>query len=105
MLQELENWLFKHKAREVTIDHGNGYGASCWEVCLKAENGVRVVAFETAFFEYSDNNKHPKIPNGILDEVDGAVYVFVDDGDSDWPGLEKTIKTAIDTANKLLNET
>lgn len=116
MLKELENWhngldlsnttedILKSKGRWVQIEIDTKFGATCWEVLLgnvqidskpdwhKPEeikcNGACVIASEVPFV-FSTN----QFPENIVFAEESAK--------NGWPGLEKTIKVALDKAYEL----
>ena len=52
VLERLEKWMFGHKARQGQIDIDDGYGATCWHVCLMSKdpdnNDLKVVQLSWA---------------------------------------------------------
>lgn len=117
-LDRLESWVNSHKARHCDITIGSGYGATCWEVTLwglpwrdqtEDEKSIDVVAAPNATSAWQVKNKHRAIHAAETNffEYDDPPpnVVFVVDGDDldekDWPGLEATIKAALDRAEEL----
>lgn len=84
--ERLENWLFSDKSRSVSIDHGNGYGACCWEVILHQGN-KRLVASEVSFFE----------GDSVFAEGDS---IFVCSEKEDRIGLDGTMNMALNFVEK-----
>ena len=93
-IYELEKWNNSHKAHSVSIDIDNGYGATCWTVTLY-KGKRKVVCSETNFIESEGIDP-------MWQEHEGDLYCVVVDGDEmdDWPGLNATIKRAIECAEK-----
>lgn len=94
VLAALEEWRNKEKCRSVQIDIDDGYGATCWRVELRRGEKA-VYCSETNFI----------LQEGVeagWHEHDGNLYCCVVKGDSmdGWPGLEATIRRAIECAVK-----
>lgn len=120
MLKELEDWwngkdilndnstenIFKAKGRWVQITIDTKFGATCWEVILgnteislnsnwyKPEEidlfGSCVIANEVPFI-ISEDGQFPE----------NVVFAAESTSQDGWPGLEKTIKVALDKAKEL----
>ncbi len=107
-LKELEDWVNAEKGRYVSnICIGNNYGTCCWDVTLgnvdirpgkdwhkssdwaKKYNRAEIYVSETNFI-----GGDGELPPNVAVVVDG-------DEMKEWPGLEKTILTALDKAKEL----
>lgn len=90
-IDRLEKWKNGHKARSVCLDHDDGYGASCWMIQLRHENGTTRCQ-EVAFVTSGDRDKDREAAKkqGVVTAND------FDEDCNDWPGLAKTINCAID---------
>lgn len=86
-LKRLEDWMARHKSHSCEISRDDGYGATCWRVFLWGKDRKKVEAYEAQFI------------NGVY--ADYVVFVDWNLHNDDWPGLEATIHTAIDHAEKL----
>ena len=92
-IERLEKWKYGHKCRTVLIEIGDGYGATCWSVELKHENG-KTIAEESSFWSLPEEEGGEKAYREAAKQQ-GVVFAVADDED-DWAGLERTINAAID---------
>jgi hypothetical protein len=91
-IAELEKWHGESKQYSVSIGIDDGFGASCWEVIL--HRGKRTVTCSAmVFVRYSGVD-----PRWI--EKDGDLFVSPGCEDNEWPGLNETIRVAIESARK-----
>ena len=70
-IERLQAWKYGHKARSVTIQIDDGYGATCWTVDLTFER-----------------------TGGVVRSYTSEMVLMGEDGD--WPGLAATIAAALD---------
>jgi len=90
IVDELEDWLFGDKSRSISIEHDDGYGASCWSVTL-GQGSQKVVCEETSFISQKGVD-----PRWYEHGQDLHTVASLDD----WPGLSKTVKHALSCASK-----
>lgn len=100
-IKELEEWRSGMKGRYVVIDIDTDFAATCWNVTLGnmmmkpkddwflAEKNHAIVLCEEVLFLDSDE---PCPPNVCTVEEEKSIV---------FPGLEKTILTALDKAKEL----
>ncbi len=107
-LERLEKWHSGHKSRQVTVEIGSSYGATCWSVHLYG-NGKHLCCAETSFFGTDEDRGRtdwgPK-KDLLVEHVEAypeEYFSVVVDGDSmrGWPGLARTIDRALERADEI----
>lgn len=106
LLKELEEFNHGHKARAVSLDIDDGYGATCWSLRLCNEKGKTITVSECSFFELPDpSGKLGDIPYYESKDPKDGIIIFVDrDLDNYWPGLERVVELGLRASKILLSE-
>lgn len=128
-IERLEKWNGGHKARSVSIEVDDGYGATCWRVTLTGEKlpgdpergtddepnpakdyaGWRkkfrtvIEAAECSFWGFPPDMPVEEQKKQIPPTVVYVCPPWEAEKMEDWPGLDKTIHAAIDRWELLTN--
>lgn len=114
LVELLDKWQGRHKARSVELSIEDGYGCSAWRCVLYGENKSHINAieypgnpFEEGFEAviFVDSDEHDYI--GYLLETAASkrtLWVASKSEPDDWPGPEIVILAAIEAMEKQINE-
>jgi hypothetical protein len=94
-IAHLEEFQSGHSSRavEISILPSNSCGATCWKVILTHEHGT-TTAYEVGFYEIHDQTDQAKAYFNDQKKL-GIVFAY-NPHFLNWPGLENTIKAALD---------
>jgi len=94
LIEEIEDWVYGHKARCVHIVHENGYGSSVWVIQVESEFG-KYDFWEGCFADEVDPEDPTILGYPYYEELGLKEFTIKPANGENWAGLKTTLKAAL----------